>query len=179
MGGFDLPACGDNVVSMWGGGGCSCRDDGCDLFVLSWARVRRVRRVSIFSELIMCGGDVLIDRVWSSKECVYCACDPSVNLDVPSIGFLYICGIHVMSEGISSFRGLRAGSLVFALLMLFLCVILHNMWSGKSMQLLCILHFDLLSSSGFMSTSLALMRWSTSHPAGPRDRLAQETLNLL
>ena len=27
----------------------------CDLFVLSWARVRRVRRGSISSELIMCG----------------------------------------------------------------------------------------------------------------------------
>ena len=29
-----------------------------DLFVLSWARVRQVRRGSISSELIMCGGDV-------------------------------------------------------------------------------------------------------------------------
>ena len=27
-----------------------------DLFVMSWARVRRVRQVSISSELIMCGG---------------------------------------------------------------------------------------------------------------------------
>ena len=36
-----------------------------------------------------------------------------------------------MSEVISSFKSLRAGSQVFALLMLFLCVILHNMWSGK------------------------------------------------
>ena len=42
-----------------------------------------------------------------------------------------------MSEVISSFRSLRAGSWVFALLMLFLCVIVHNMWSGKSLQLLC------------------------------------------
>ena len=32
-----------------------------------------------------------------------------------------------MSEVISSFRSLRTGSQVFALLMLFLCVILHNM----------------------------------------------------
>ena len=30
----------------------------CDLFVLCWARVRRVRRRSIFSELIICGGGV-------------------------------------------------------------------------------------------------------------------------
>ena len=29
-----------------------------DLFVLGWARVRRVRRGSISSELLMCGGDV-------------------------------------------------------------------------------------------------------------------------
>ena len=29
-----------------------------DLFVLSWARERRVRRVSISSELLMCGGGV-------------------------------------------------------------------------------------------------------------------------
>ena len=29
-----------------------------DLFALSWARVRRVRRGSISSELIMCGGGV-------------------------------------------------------------------------------------------------------------------------
>ena len=33
----------------------------------------------------------LIDRVWSSKECVCCACDPSVHLDVPSIGFPCLC----------------------------------------------------------------------------------------
>ena len=29
-----------------------------DLFVLSWARVRRVRWGSIFSDLLMCGGGV-------------------------------------------------------------------------------------------------------------------------
>ena len=32
-----------------------------------------------------------IDSLWSSNECVCCACDPSVNLDVPSIGFVYVC----------------------------------------------------------------------------------------
>ena len=30
-----------------------------------------------------------IDRVWSSNECVWCACDPGVHLDVPSIS--YVC----------------------------------------------------------------------------------------
>ena len=29
-----------------------------DLFVLSWARVRRMRRGSLSSELLMCGGGV-------------------------------------------------------------------------------------------------------------------------
>ena len=31
-----------------------------------------------------------IDRVWSFKECACCACDPSVHLSVPSIGFVYV-----------------------------------------------------------------------------------------
>ena len=49
---------------------------------------------------------------------------------------LYVCLCFCMSEVISSFRSFRAGSQVFALLMLFLCVILHTMSSGKSLQLL-------------------------------------------
>ena len=50
-----------------------------------------------------------------------------------------------MSEVISSFKSLRTGSQVFALVMLFLYVIFHTMWSGKSLQLLCILPFGILS----------------------------------
>ena len=42
---------------------------------------------------------------------------------------------------------LRAGSKVFDLLMLFLYVILHTMWSDKSLQLLCILPFGMLCLS--------------------------------
>ena len=52
-----------------------------------------------------------------------------------------------MSEVISSFKSLTAGSQVFALLMLFLWVILHTMSSGKSLQLLCILLFGMLCLS--------------------------------
>ena len=52
-----------------------------------------------------------------------------------------------MSEVISSFRSLRAGSPVFVLLMLFLCVVLHTMSSGKSVQLICILPFGMLCLS--------------------------------
>ena len=39
---------------------------------------------------------------------------------------------------------LRAGSQVFALIMLFHCMILHTMSSDKSLQLLCILPFGML-----------------------------------
>ena len=52
-----------------------------------------------------------------------------------------------MYEVISSFKSLKTGSQVFSLLMLFLCVILHTMWSGKSLQLLCILPFGILCLS--------------------------------
>ena len=52
-----------------------------------------------------------------------------------------------MSEVISSFKILRAGSQVLALIMLFLCVILHTMSSGKSLQFLCILPFGMLCLS--------------------------------
>ena len=50
-----------------------------------------------------------------------------------------------MSEVISSFRSLRAGSRGFALLMLFLRVILHTMSSG--LQLICILPSGMLRLS--------------------------------
>ena len=39
-----------------------------------------------------------IDRVWSSKELVCCACDPSVHLDVPSIGFVCSCACQKLSS---------------------------------------------------------------------------------
>ena len=47
-----------------------------DLFVLSWARVRRVRRGSISSELLLCGGGVRsIFRHLATRDnrCVYMA----------------------------------------------------------------------------------------------------------
>ena len=83
--------------------------------------------------------------MWSSIECACCACDSSVHLSVPSICFVCVC--FCMSEVISSFKSLRAGSQVFALLMLFLWVILHTMWSGKRLKLLCILPFGMLCFS--------------------------------
>ena len=47
----------------------------------------------------------------------------------------YVLFVFYMSEVISSFKSLRAGSHVFALFMLFLCVILHTMWSSKRLHL--------------------------------------------
>ena len=52
-----------------------------DLFVMSWSRVRRVRRGSISSELLMCGVDVrcilslrLVARCIETIDVVYGAC---------------------------------------------------------------------------------------------------------
>ena len=47
-----------------------------DLFVLSWARVRRVRRGSISSELLVCGGGVcsiLLLPLARDNRCMYMA----------------------------------------------------------------------------------------------------------
>ena len=62
-----------------------------------------------------------------------------------------------MSEVISSFKSLRARSQVFALLMLFLCVILHTMFLGKNLQLLCILPFGMLCLSAISMMFVKIM----------------------
>ena len=62
-----------------------------------------------------------------------------------------------MSEFISSFKSLRDGSQVFALLMLSLCVIFQTMWSGKSLQLLCILPFGMLGLSAISMMFVKIM----------------------
>ena len=62
-----------------------------------------------------------------------------------------------MSEVISSFRSLRAGSQVFALLMLFLCVILHTMSSGKILQFLYILHDGMVCLSAINMMLVKIM----------------------
>ena len=62
-----------------------------------------------------------------------------------------------MSEVISSFKNFRAGSQVFALLMLFLCVILHTMCPRKSLQLLCILPFGMFCLSAISMMFVKVM----------------------
>ena len=67
---------------------------------------------------------------------VCCACDPSVHLDVPSIGF--VC------RKLSPY--LRVWELDHRCLFspCRFCVVLNHMWSGKSLQLLRILPFGIL-----------------------------------
>ena len=91
-----------------------------------------------------------IDHVWFSKKCGWCACDPNERLSAPSICFC-------MSEVITSLGNLRARSQVFSLLMLFLCVILHTMSSGKSLQLLWILPFGMLCLSAISMMFVKIM----------------------
>ena len=86
-------------------------------------------------------------HVWSSIECVCCACGPSEHIDF----------VFRMSEVIPSFRSLRTGSQVFALLMLLLCVMLHTMSSGKSLQLLCIFPFGMLCLSAISMMFVKIM----------------------
>ena len=46
---------------------------------------------------------------------------------------------------------------MFGLLMLFICVILHTMWSGPSVQLLCILPFGILCLSAISMMFVNIM----------------------
>ena len=91
--------------------------------------------------------------VWSKSVCVV----PVIPVSASKCSFHMFCLCFCMSEVISSFRSLRAGSQVFALLMLFLCVILHTMSSGKSLQLLCILPFGILCLSAISMMFVKIM----------------------
>ena len=88
------------------------------------------------------------------KNVCVCTCSPSDHLDDPSMFDLYF---FCISEVFSTFRSLRAGSQVFTLFMLFLCVILHTMSSGKSHQLLCILPFAMLCLSAISMMFVKIM----------------------
>ena len=84
---------------------------------------------------------------------------PVIPVSVERLDALSICFslCFCMSEVISKFGSLTAGSQVFALLMLFLCVILHTMSSGKSLYLLCILLFDMVYLSAISMMFVKLM----------------------
>ena len=91
------------------------------------------------------GRGPLLDRpcIVFQRTCVLCLCSQCAS----ECCFHRFCLCYCMLEVIISFKSLRAGSHVFALLMLFLCVILHTMWSGKSLHLQCILPLGMLCLS--------------------------------
>ena len=88
---------------------------------------------------------LLLDRLFMvfQRMCVFCLGSQCAS----RCSFHRVCLCLCISEVISSFRSLRAGSQVFALLVLFLCVLLHTMRSGKSLYLLCFLPFGILCLS--------------------------------
>ena len=96
-------------------------------------------------EVFSVGRGALLDRpcMVFQRMCVLCLCSQSAS----KCSFHWYCLCFCMLKVIFSFKSLTAGSQEFALLMLFLCVILHTMWSGKSLQMLCILPFVMLGLS--------------------------------
>ena len=62
-----------DVIEGHSGNGCVLASTLCkyDLFVLSWVRVRRVRRGSLSSELLVCGGGVrrCLEKIY---VCIWC-----------------------------------------------------------------------------------------------------------
>ena len=69
------------------------------------------------------------------KKCMCYACDPIVRLDAPSICFVCVFVCRMLSPH------LRAGSQVFTLLMMFLCL---------TLQQPCILPFDMTCPQNYV-----------------------------
>ena len=65
---------------------CCVFDSVCELFCET---ILLLNVMDVFSVVVLCW----IDHVWSSKECVYCACDPNERLSAPSICFVcvFVC----------------------------------------------------------------------------------------
>ena len=106
-------------------------------------------------ELLCVVGGALLDRpsMVFHRMCVLCLWSQWAS----RCSFHMFCLCFCMSEVISSFRSLRTGSQAFAFLMLFVCVILHTMSSGKSMQLLCIFPLGMLSLSAISMMFVNIM----------------------
>ena len=106
-------------------------------------------------ELLRVVGGVQWDRPCMVIHRMYVLCLWSQRASRCSFHMFCLC--FCMSEVISSFRSLRAGSQVFALLMLVLCVIVHTMSSGKSLQLICIFPVGLLCLSAISMMFVKIM----------------------
>ena len=92
--------------------------------------------IDVFS---VCGG-ALLDRpcMVFQRVCVCCACDPNEHLSAPSICFVCVFVCQKLSPH------LRAGSQVFALPILFICVILHTLGKRGPHLIHNILHEQIL-----------------------------------
>ena len=66
-------------------------DSVCELFAEIFLGVVVILLLNVMEVLNVDGCAPLDIRIWYSKECVYCACDPRGHLDVPSIG-LFVLG---------------------------------------------------------------------------------------
>ena len=106
--------------------------------------------LNVMELLIVVGGVPLdIPCMVFQRMCILCLWSQCAS----RCSFHMFCLCFCMSEVISSFRSLRAGSHVFSLRMLFLCVVLHTMSSDKSLQFLCILSFGMLCLSAISQLS--------------------------
>ena len=107
-------------------------------------------------ELLCVVGGALLDRpcMVFHLMCVCCAYGPSECLDAPSICFVcvFVCRMLSSHLGVWELR-----SQVFAIPMLFLCVILHTMSLGESLQLLCIFPFGMLCLSAISMMFVKIM----------------------
>ena len=97
--------------------------------------------IEVFS---VCGGALLDRPCMVFQRVCCCTCDPNERLSAPSICLVCVFVCRKLSPHLEVCFVNRG---VCALLMLFLCVILHTMSSGKSLQLLCILPFGMLCLS--------------------------------
>ena len=62
---------------------CCVLDSVCELF---GETIRNVFGCNCYFVVVLCW----IEHVWSSKECVCCACDPNERLSAPSICFVWV-----------------------------------------------------------------------------------------
>ena len=92
-----------------------------------------------------------IDHVWSSKECVCCACDPNERLSAPSI----CCVCVFVCRKLSSHLGVWI-TCVCSLYVISLSEFAY-MSSGKSLQLLCILPFVMFCLSAISMMFVKIM----------------------
>ena len=79
---------------------------------------------------------------WIDRAC--CACDPSMHLSVPSIGFVFVC--RKLSPHLIVWELDNRCLLSLCCFFVWFCILCGQV-TGKSLQLLCILPFGMLCVS--------------------------------